>query len=584
VLEALFVGERLLESAVSSRRAKTAPPSPGPYVDRVHDVLQRTITGASPHPGPLVAAAGNNRVTPQRVLRFDFVPSAGLAARGIGVELIRQRLSALGEITSTTPRVRDVGGLVFEFVVALARDARPDDAWRIDGLTWDDDEDFIIEDEPVGMVVHETLAAPIAPTASASNVVRVDLSRLDELMRLVGELVVSRARLEASLATVDEKMSSNTYEDLMEASAAIERHIRTIREGVMRIRLVPIGEVFERMRFAMRDIAREAGKEIRLEFRGQDTEIDKLIVDRMLEPLLHLVRNAASHGIEPRDERQASGKSPEGTIWLRAHAAGDRIELEVEDDGAGIDVGRLSQRAREMGIPMSTAISSDVVLDVICAPGFSTRDVADMASGRGIGMAVVRSTIRSLGGELYVASEVGRGTRFTIELPLTLMIADALILEIGDQSMAIPQVALREIFPLDPAAVTRLENNEVLSHRGRVLPLVDLGKVFHLASAPDARRHVLIVGNDLHPAGLVVDRVLGFREIVVHPISDPLIAVPGISGATELADGRVSLILDAAALVRGSRETGSRADTRLLRSNEQAVAHSPRAIPERTWA
>jgi two-component system chemotaxis sensor kinase CheA len=237
-----------------------------------------------------------------------------------------------------------------------------------------------------------------------------------------------------------------------------------------------------------------------------------------------------------------------------------------------------------MGIPMSTAISSDVVLDVICAPGFSTRDVADMASGRGIGMAVVRSTIRSLGGELYVASEVGRGTRFTIELPLTLMIADALILEIGDQSMAIPQVALREIFPLDPAAVTRLENNEVLSHRGRVLPLVDLGKVFHLASAPNARRHVLIVGNDLHPAGLVVDRVLGFREIVVHPISDPLIAVPGISGATELADGRVSLILDAAALVRGSRETGSRADTRLLRSNEQAVAHSPRAIPERTWA
>jgi two-component system chemotaxis sensor kinase CheA len=582
VLESLFDGERLLEAAVASRRTRTAPPAPGPYVDRVHDLL-RAVAADDRHPAGPVAVAGGaaTHLTASRVMRFDFVPSAGLSARGVGVELIRQRLGSLGEITSTTPRVRDVGGLVFEFVVALVPGAAPDDAWRSDGLTWEGG-DFPIEEEPVGVVVREPAPALTAASAATSNVVRVDLTRLDDLMRMVGELVVSRSRLEASLAKIDDGMTSATYEDLLEANASIERQIRTIREGVMRIRLVPVGEVFERMRFAMRDIARDAGKEIRLEFSGQDTEIDKLIVDRMLEPLLHLVRNAASHGIEPRAEREAAGKPPEGTISLRARAAGDRIVLEVEDDGAGIDVERLSSRAREMGISIAGDVTSDTVLDVICAPGFSTRAVADMTSGRGIGMAVVRSTVRSLGGDLVVASEVGRGTRFTIELPLTLMITDALILEIGDQSMAIPQVSLREILPLEPGAVTRMENNSVLSYRGRVVPLVDLSEVFHLPSPPGARRHVLIVGNDFNLAGLIVDRVLGLREIVVHPIADPLIAVPGVSGATELADGRVSLILDAAALVRGSRERASRADARFLRSTEHS---SPtRAIADRTWA
>ena len=584
IVESLFEGERLLETAVASRRMRTAPPAAGPYVDRVHDLLRIVASGGTrPTRTVTVAASADANIATTRVMRFDFVPSAGLAARGVGVELIRQRLSSLGEITSTTPRVRDAGGLVFEFVVALAPGVTPDDAWRSDGLVWEGG-DFSFEEEPVGVVIHETAPAP-AMSSTASNVVRVDLTRLDDLMRMVGELVVSRARLEASLAKVDEGMSSSTYEDLMEANASIERQIRTIREGVMRIRLVPIGEVFERMRFAMRDIARDAGKDIRLEFSGQDTEIDKLIVDRMLEPLLHLVRNAASHGIESRDERAAAGKAVEGTIWLRARAAGDRIILEVEDDGAGIDIERLSRRARDMGISITGGITSDTVLDIICAPGFSTREVADMASGRGIGMAVVRTTVRALGGDLFVDSVAGHGTRFTIELPLTLMITDALIVGIGDQLMAIPQASLREILPLESSSVTPLENNEVISYRGRVVPLLNLASVFNLPAPNEPNQHVLIVGNDLHLTGLVVGRVIGLREIVVHPVADPLIAVPGIAGATELADGRVSLILDAAALVRGSRARSIRSSIR----GSRAPLHdgsSARALGEgdRTWA
>jgi two-component system chemotaxis sensor kinase CheA len=342
------------------------------------------------------------------------------------------------------------------------------------------------------------------------------------------------------------------------------------------------------MRFAMRDIARETGKAINLEFSGQQTEIDKLVVDRMLEPLLHLVRNAASHGIESRADRIAAGKSPDGTIALRARASGDRIVLEVEDDGAGIDVQRVGQRARELGVwsPIGArsteAVPPDAVLDILCAPGFSTRETADMASGRGVGMAVVRTTIRGLGGELFVDSVYGQGTRFIIELPLTLMIADALIVEIGDQAMAIPQIALREILPLDPSSVTRLENNEVLSYRGRIVPLIDLNSLFSFPSRPGAPQHVLMVGNDHNVAGLLVNKVLGLREIVVHPVTDPLVTVPGVSGATELADGRVSLILDAAALVRGTRERRTRGVVRSLPAPGPDNVMTP-IRGEKTW-
>jgi two-component system chemotaxis sensor kinase CheA len=256
--------------------------------------------------------------------------------------------------------------------------------------------------------------------------------------------------------------------------------------------------------------------------------------------------------------------------------------IEVQDDGAGIDAQHIARRAKEFGIATSDeSLSSDAMLDILCAQGFSTRDSADLASGRGVGMAVVRSTIRGLGGELAVDSVLGRGTRFCIELPLTLMITDALIVDIGDQAMAIPQVALREIVPLGDGTVTRFESNEVLSYRGRVVPLVNLSTLFNLPANANTKQHVLIVGSDSHLAGLVVDRILGLREIVVHPISDPLIAVPGVAGATELADGRVSLILDAAALVRLSRESSSTGRRLYASSRDRAGA---RQLTENAWS
>ena len=547
LVELLFTGEAALEAGIEARRRGETGPSADDYVG----LVSRAIAASSSPTHALTV----HRPAPASY-HFEFAPSPELAARGIGVEIVRQRLSSLGNITSVVPRVRQSGGVIFEFAVALNPGSVPEERWRDDGMSWRKG-----DVAPVAAAAVRVEQAPQAVSAVGigSNMVRVELARLDDLMRMVGELVIMRARLGESLAHLSSDKGTAVLDDLYEANDRIERQLRTIREGVMRIRLVPVGEVFERMRFAMRDVAREAGKSIRMEFSGQETQIDKLVVDRMLEPLLHLVRNSASHGIENPAERRARGKPSDGVINLRAQAAGDRIVLEIEDDGGGIDTHRVVKRASEMGlVPANAELLPDALLDIICTPGFSTRETADLASGRGVGMSVVRTTIRALGGELFVHSELGRGTRFTIELPLTLMITDALLMEIGDQAMAIPQVTLREIVPYEASSVTRFENNEVLSYRERVVPLVNLAALFCLTSRPDARRHVLIVGSDTHLAGLVVDRIIGLREIVVHPLTDPLTAVPGVAGATELADGRVSLILDAAALVRRSRESAAR--------------------------
>jgi two-component system chemotaxis sensor kinase CheA len=567
LIELLFTGERLLEAAIDARRTGAPIPVATEYVEEV----ARVASAAEPAPSHAIAV---HRAAPATACRFEFSPSPELAARGVGVEMIRQRLSSLGDITSVVPRVKPSGEVVFEFAVTLKADSTIDERWREEGLTW-----MSLPDESARSVqVHtEPAPAPVSSGAVGSNVVRVDLARLDDLMRMVGELVITRARLGESLAQIGSHSQGAAWDDVHEANERIERQLRTIREGVMRIRLVSVGEVFERMRFAMRDIARETGKTIYLELSGQETQIDKLVVDRMLEPLLHLVRNAASHGIESASERRASGKPVEGTINLRAQTAGDRIVLEIEDDGAGIDAARVVRRANELGLLATDAeLLPDALLDIICTPGFSTRESADLASGRGVGMSVVRTTIRALGGELFVHSELGRGTRFTIELPLTLMITDALLVEVGDQPMAIPQVALREIVPYEPASVTRFERNEVMSYRERVLPLVNLGALFHQKATTPTRPHVLVVGTDTHLAGLIVDRIVGLREIVVHPLSDPLTAVPGVAGATELADGRVSLILDAAALVRRSRESGSAA--RSLHNASSAALYNPSQV------
>jgi two-component system chemotaxis sensor kinase CheA len=505
------------------------------------------------------------------IYHFEFVPSVALTQRGVGVDLVRTRLRALGTLLDAKPRM--VGsGVAFDFRVVVAPGHAPADAWAADGLRWTAAAPAAPEPPAAPDVVSPSAdaetGAPSGPRAQpdtvpgapviappGSSVVRVDLARLDAVMRLVGELVVSRSRLDDLLRQATPGDGAAIRDALEETNAAMERQLRRLRESVMRIRLVPIGEVFERLRFAARDAIRESGKQVTLAFEGQTTEIDKLVVDGLLEPLLHLVRNAVSHGIEHPSERLARGKPADGRLTLRAAAAGDRILIQVEDDGAGIDGERVAARAWERGLlaPNET-LTPDRLLDVLCAPGFSTRDDADMTSGRGVGMDVVRSTVRALAGGLSLETTPGVGTRFVVELPLTLMILDALLVDIGGQQMAVPQPALREILQVGAAAIVPFENNDVIAYRDGVLPLVNLARLFGLPVSCGTSGYVLVVGTEAAPMGLLVDRLLGLREIVVHPVADPLVSVPGVAGATELGDGRVSLILDAAALMRLAHE------------------------------
>jgi two-component system chemotaxis sensor kinase CheA len=356
-------------------------------------------------------------------------------------------------------------------------------------------------------------------------------------------------------------------EELDEVNSSFARSLRDLREGIMRVRLVPVAEIFSRMPFVVRDLARETGRKVRLNLSGQQTEIDKFLVERLKDPLLHLVRNSVSHGIESADERLAEGKPADATISLSASTVGDHVLIEVADDGRGVDPQHVAKRASAQGLRVPEVLDSAAVLNLLCEPGFSTRDEVDRASGRGVGMAVVNNVVRELGGTLAMQSEVGRGTRFILRLPLTLAIAEAFIVASGDQTFAVPQSFVQEILQMTADQVHRVNRTELLPYRDSVLPLFRLSSLLRAEPATRLRSLVLVLGSERGSVGLVVDQVHGQREIVVRSIRDPLVKVPGVAGATELGDGKPVLILDAAALTEG-----------VVRPHAQGTKLAPRAV------
>jgi two-component system chemotaxis sensor kinase CheA len=570
-VETLMAATTVLERVIAARRKDEAPPAIDTTVARLRAlhaestpprIAEASAADAEPARSPARPTVAANSSEHARVWRFEFVPTPALSERGVNVNSVRARLQGLGEILRATPHVRGEGGIVFEFVVAAPVEESAFEGWREDNLTYAPFEEADADAAGPPPATERTAPAfdagedfgPVTAASAASmlahsNFVRVDLARLDELMRLIGELVTSRARLDESLKHLQRTAPPAEWRALQETSLAMSRQLRDLREGVMRVRMVQVGEIFERMRFVVRDLARESGKEIRLELRGQETEIDKFLVERMMDPLLHLVRNAVSHGLETVGERAAAGKPPEGKITLSAATSGENVVVEIADDGRGIDAERVAARARERGLLAGDAPPDEaLLLELICAPGFSTRDEADRASGRGVGMDVVASAIEELGGTLTLATENNRGTRFTIGLPLTLAIADAIIANVAGQRFAFPQTAVREVIEVEASSVKVLENNEIVSYRGGVLPLVRLARLFGLEETKGDSFHVFVIGGGAGAVGLAVDRAVGQREVVVRGLNDPLVKVAGVAGATDLGDGRVVLILDVAAL------------------------------------
>lgn len=534
--EALSAGVSLLEYVINARRNEQPIPSIDKSVERLKALSAEPTASTTPSEDAKPKTAD---ATATRWL-VEFTPTAELAERGVNVNSVRSRLQEVGQLIQAKPVVKGAGEIAFEFIVATDADESARASFEPDGL--------MFKPVPVEPAPREKEPQPVATIAPAS-VVRVDLDRLDELMRIIGELVISRTRLEDQLKDLKRVAPPATWRSLQETSLSMARQLRDLRESVMRVRMVQVGEIFERMTFIVRDLARESGKKIIVQLSGGETEIDKFLVERMMDPLMHLVRNAVSHGLETVAEREAQGKRTEGLLSLNATTAGEMIVIKIADDGRGIDRRRVLERASAKGLAQENAeIDDAALLDLLCTPGFSTRDEADRESGRGVGMDVVKRATEELGGRISLATRVGEGTTFTIELPLTLAIAEALIVTVNGQRFAVPQSGVREVLEVESASTKMLENNEIISHGGKVLPLLRLARVFEMNYQRKESFHVLVIGDETNAVGLAVDRILGQQEIVVRAIKDPLAQTQGIAGATELGDQRVVLILDITAL------------------------------------
>jgi two-component system chemotaxis sensor kinase CheA len=568
-LETLFTGAQLLEQSIIAHRADSSLPDITAVSTALTQVVGHT---ASTTPTSTSALSPSHEAEQPRIWRFEFIPTPTLAERGINVNQVRSRLEGIGKITQATPRpTTQGGGLAFEFLVATSAAEASFASWQADGLTFTLLEPPPLPPEsptsPQPAELHlanngELPPLPVAtrlPALTPSNMVRVSMVRIDELMRLIGELVTTRARQDNHLKQLRTILPTAQWRILQETNLALERHLRALREAVMRVRLVPIGTAFERMQFVIRDLMHQTRKAVKLELTGKETEIDKMMVDKMIDPLLHLVRNAVSHGIESPTKRLAQGKPAEGVIALRAYNTGDMMTIEIEDDGQGIDLNQVAQHARTQGLfAVDTVLDPANLLELLCQPGFTTKTQADLASGRGVGMDVVRNAVTELGGAISLETQVGKGTRFTIQLPLTLSIADAMIISVSGQLFAVPQVAVHEVARLNPAAITVLENNELLLHPRGILPILHLNRLFHLTEPKvDQTSYVLIVGgaSAATAIAMIVDRILSEQEIVVRTLTDPLAQVPGIVGASELGNGKIVLILDVATLTRMAYQT-----------------------------
>ena len=459
---------------------------------------------------------------------------------------LNDKLKSMGEIISTLPSSGMSPDQGIEFNILLGVKGEAGRVAEVSGPR--------VEVCPINYHEEQKKAeAGQSTVRSMSKTVRVDIGRLDSLMNIVGELVLSKNIIvQISKELRAAQGSSGIAADLYKAGRTLERKLGELQEGVIEVRMVPIGQIFTRLTQAVRKYAGEAGKEIEMETFGEDTELDKLMVEDMADPLMHMIRNAIDHGIEPAEERARRGKPAKGYIRLEAFPKGNRVAITVEDDGGGIDLDKVRRRAVEKGLIEETdTLGRRDLLDIIFTPGFSTKDEVSEVSGRGVGMDVVKKNVSKLSGIIEIDTEVGKGTLFTVTLPITLAIIKALIVKSSAETFAVPLSSVLESLMVSRERIRTIEKREVISLRGETLPLLWLDRIFGLPKPQDeaAVYYIVVVGVAERRLGLVVDGLVGQQEIVIKSIGDKLRNTPGIAGATELGDNEVILVLDVEALI-----------------------------------
>ncbi len=498
----------------------------------------------------------------QRALRAEFSPSPELAARGLTINSVRTRLGSVADIVRVLPRAVPVspqapGGLCFVLLLLTrSSDEMIAEAVGLSGASIHN----IARDLPEPAARSDVDPAILAAADGGEDgkldvhlrrgIVRVDVSRLDDAMEGLSALIVTRFRLTRSIAALTERgVNTRELSEIMNDNA---RQLRDLRAAIVRVRMVPVSELLERLPLLVRGLRRATNRAVRLELEAGNAELDKSVSERLFPVIVHLVRNAVDHAIETPDERLRRNKPEEGLLRISCSARGStRLEITVSDDGRGIDRALVAKRAGR-----ATPNDDAGLLDLLCIAGLSTRDIVTTTSGRGMGMEIVKRTIvDELGGELELHSQVGQGTTFTLRVPLTISIVDAFSFECGDQRFVVPVTMVDEIIEVDPNALVQVPANddgspgiEIVSRRGVAVPMIQLAHVFRIKTGQKRGSKAIVVRRGGAPVAFAVDRMLGQQEVVIRPINDVLARAPGVSGATDLGDGRPTLVLDLVAL------------------------------------
>ncbi len=480
-----------------------------------------------------------------------------------GLSDLSSRIKTVGEVVSTLPAAAAMSGdkIAFDLVFGSAAPREQVEA----SLAGSGAELLPVAaaapaEAPRAPPPHAAAEGPRPAEAEAKAVpaiqtVRVDIRKLDRLMGIVAELVQAKSNLLAvAKAAGGERYTAIFSNQLIREGRNLERHLDELQAGILDVRMVPLSQAFDKLARMIRKVEREAGKELELTVRGGDVELDKLIVEELSDPLMHLIRNAVDHGIEAPERREKLGKPRHGRLGLSASQRGNHVVIELSDDGAGIDGRRVAEVAVERGLirPEDAAtLGRREVLNLIFQPGFSTARAVGALSGRGVGLDVVKTNIANLSGVIDVQSEEGRGTTMAITLPITLAILRALIVEAAGRSYAIPLTAVLEIASVRSSEIRRLDGREVLDLRGTTLPLVRLSRLFRLSGDDAARdRHyAVVVGLARERLGLLVDGLDGQRDVVLKPLGALLGSVRGIAGATDLGPQRTVLVVDVGAIL-----------------------------------
>jgi two-component system chemotaxis sensor kinase CheA len=411
----------------------------------------------------------------------------------------------------------------------------------------------VVSPSQTAMAAAQT-STPESPAASITeNILRVEAGRIDNVLNLVGELIIGKSMLQQALNEFGKRYPKELLRGkFADAMAFQARVLNDLQRSVMKIRMVPVDQLFRRFPRIVRDVARQCGREVELELTGQETDLDKGILDAIAEPLTHLVRNAVSHGIESAEERRLAGKSPRGKIRLNALHQGNQVVVEISDDGRGIDAEKIRAKALQLGIVTleeASRLSEAETLELIFRPGFSTAEVVTEVSGRGVGMDIVQSVLHRLKASIHIETRAGQGTMFRLKLPLTLAIIKALLFWVEQRLYAIPLNAVNQIARATEADVHQVDNYEVLQLRNQVLPLLRLGRAAADGDRKTAKLFVLVITVGEKKYGLIVDALEGEEELVIKALDDQTFSTDLVNGASILGDGKVVLILNLPAVV-----------------------------------